>query len=94
MSTYALIRFEVTNEEAYANYRSLAAPSVDLHGGSFVAKGPVTHNLEGGDHLTNFALISFPSAEAVTAWYHSAEYSAAREARAGAGEMSVAIIGS
>lgn len=92
MSTYVLIRYEVTNEEAYARYRALAGPSVKLHGGSLVTKGTQS-DLEGGDHLDQTLLLAFPSAEAAGAWFRSPEYSATREARAGAGEMRISIIG-
>jgi uncharacterized protein (DUF1330 family) len=92
MSTYALVRYEVTDEEAYARYRQLAGPSVKLHGGSVVTKGAAHQNLEGGDHLNQVVLIAFPSPEATTAWFNSPEYVAARRARAGAGEMSITIL--
>lgn len=92
MSTYALIRHQITNEEAYARYRALAGPSVKLHGGSLVTKGAVYTELEGTNPLDHMVLLAFPSAEAASTWFHSPEYTAAREARSGAGEMHISII--
>ncbi|MFT5354052.1 MAG: hypothetical protein ACI9KE_001252 [Polyangiales bacterium] len=94
MSTHVIVRHEVTNEEAYAQYRTLAGPSVKLHGGSLVTKGTTHEHLEGGDHLDHFVVLAFPSPEAAGAWFRSPEYIAARNARAGAGEMTLTIISS
>lgn len=91
MSTYALVRHQVTNEEAYGRYRVLAGPSVKLHGGRLVTKGTVHTELEGDSPLDHMVLLAFPSPEAASAWFHSPEYTSAREARDGAGEMRISI---
>ena len=91
MSAYVAIRFEVTNPEAYGRYRELAGPSVKAHGGSIVTMGAMEY-LEGSDTATNFGMLEFPSDEQAKAWFESSEYQLARDARAGAGDMSIAVI--
>ncbi len=93
MSTHVLIRYSVTDEDAYVRYRELAGPSVSAHDGVFVVKGSLGPHLEGDDDNANVAVISFPSAERATSWYRSEVYQRAVEARRGAGPMVISIVG-
>ncbi|MCH7670263.1 MAG: DUF1330 domain-containing protein [Acidobacteria bacterium] len=92
MATYALVRYRITDEARFERYRELAGPTTTSHGGKLVAKGAETRQLEGGDELTNFVLLKFPSAEAVDAWYDSDEYGAAKQARADAATMTISVM--
>jgi len=87
MSTYVLVRYEVIDESAYQRYRELAGPTLVPLGGSLVVKGTETYHLEGGDNLSNFVLLEFPSPDAAKAWYASDSYADAKNARSGAGAM-------
>ncbi len=92
MSTHVLVRYEIIDESAYQRYLELAGPTLAPHGGSLVAKGTETHHLEGGDSLSNFALLEFPNPDAAKAWYASDRYAEARNARSGAGMMTLSIV--
>lgn len=92
MPAQVLVRYAVSDPEAYQRYGQLVGPTIAPHGGRVVTMGKETNQLEGGDNLTNFLLLEFPTPDAATAWYHSEEYTTAKQARAGAGEMSISIL--
>lgn len=92
MTTYALVRFRITDEAGFERYRELAGPTTASHGGKLVAKGAEARRLKGGDELTNFVLLEIPSAEAVEAWYNSDEYGTAIQVRADAATMTISIM--
>jgi uncharacterized protein (DUF1330 family) len=92
MKTYVLVRYAVTDEAAYQRYRELAGKTHVPHGGTLVAKGVETDQLEGSSGLRNFVLLEFPTPAAVRDWYTSPDYLAAKEARDGAGEMTITLI--
>ena len=48
MTAYVIADVTVTNPEAYAAYRPLAAASIAQYGGKFIARGGAVEPLEGG----------------------------------------------
>lgn len=74
MPAYVLVDVEVTDPEAYKEYRAKAAPTVMAHGGRYVVRGGAQHHLEPGWDLHRTVLLEFPSVEAAKTWYGSPEY--------------------
>lgn len=92
MSVYVHVRYHVQDPEAYAHYRALAGPSVKAFGGSLVLKAASAAQLEGEEALSTLTILSFPSEQVAHDWYNSPAYQAAKQARAGAGEMRLEIV--
>ena len=77
MSVYVVAGIEeMKDPELMGKYSELASPTVEAHGGKFVARGPI-EKLDGDWGAMGGVVIEFPSAEAVRTWYNSAEYQAA-----------------
>ena len=81
MTAYVIADVTVTNPEAYAGYRPLAAASIAQHGGKFIARGGAVESLEGGWSPGRVVIIEFPSMAAARTWYASPEYQAALKIR-------------
>ena len=85
MAAYAVIDVDATDAAKAARYRELSGPSVERHGGRFLARGGVLDVLEGDWDPKRLVVIEFPSADAARAWYESDDYREARAVREGAG---------
>lgn len=79
MTAYVIVDIQVTDPVRYEDYKSLAAPTVELYGGKYIARGGKTETLEGDWSPTRLVILQFDSSEQAKKWLNSDEY---REARA------------
>ncbi len=80
MTAYVIfIQNKKAAPENHAKYRELA-PLAPADGAQFVAKNAEFEILEGGP-AESVVILSFPTMEAARKWYHSPEYTAARQHR-------------
>jgi uncharacterized protein (DUF1330 family) len=80
MPGYVIFHAEVTDPAAYGEFKQLAEAAIAKHGGRYLVRGGALEALE-GDWLPRMVLLEFDSLEAGLAFYHSPEYSAARQVR-------------
>lgn len=92
MAAYVLVDCKVTDPARYDNYKKLAEVAVARHGGRYLARGGENVMLEGTRHPNRVVVLEFPTLERAKAFYDSAEYLAARAARAGAAEMQIVAV--
>jgi uncharacterized protein (DUF1330 family) len=96
MSALVLVQGRVTDAERYLLYRDAATPTILKYGGTpmvlagDVNPSPVTA-LE-GEVAKGVVILQFASKEAALAWYHSPEYTAARELRRDATEITMLVV--
>jgi uncharacterized protein (DUF1330 family) len=84
MPAYVICDVDVTNPEAYEEYKRLSAIACEAAGGRFIVRGGEVAVLEGDWDPSRIVVLEFPSVDAAKAWYKSKEYQAAKAARAGA----------
>lgn len=72
-------------------YRDLAAASIRLHGGEYLARGGETVVVE-GEWREAAVIVRFASMEAAWAWYRSADYAMALTHRDGAVERDLVFV--
>lgn len=84
MSAYLIVRLEVTDPARVKEYAAATPPIIAQYGGKFLARGGHTVTLEGPIESRRVVVIEFPTLAAAEAYYHSPEYSEARQLRAGA----------
>ena len=90
---YLVVEAKVTDPEAYARYRTLAATAVAQFGGRYLVRGGPAEILEGPwTAPERLVIIEFDSVEQVKAFYDSPAYRAARAERAGAAEMNMLVV--
>ena len=81
MTAFVIFDVEVTNPVDYEGYKQLAAPTVALYGGKYVARGGHTETLEGDWTPKRLVILQFESVERAKAWLNSPEYAEARALR-------------
>lgn len=88
---YVIARANVTNAAAWAEYAAKAGEAMKQYGGTPLVRGGRVEVTEGEGRARN-VVIEFASFEAARAYAHSAEYSAARQLRAGAGVIDIVVV--
>lgn len=81
MTAYVIVDINVTDPVRYEDYKSLAAPTVELYGGKYIARGGKTETLEGDWSPTRLVILQFDNREQAKSWLNSTEYSEARALR-------------
>jgi uncharacterized protein (DUF1330 family) len=81
-----------TDADRAARYRELSGPSVERHGGRFLARGGELTFLEGNWEPARIVIIEFPSSDAAQVWFDSEDYREARAVRQGAGTWRMVVV--
>lgn len=89
---YVVVQVDVTNPQQYQEYAKLSPAIVAQHGGRFLARAGRTVTLEGPPARSRVVVLEFPSFAAAQAFYGSAEYTAARKVREGAGTAQFVLV--
>jgi uncharacterized protein (DUF1330 family) len=84
-------RVDVSNPEAYQQYRSLNIIAFNKFGGRFIVRGPAGHVAKGNPRQHN-VVVEFPDYDTALACYHSAEYQAAKVFLDQVGEVDLIIL--
>jgi len=84
MSAYVIAKVKVTDMEQYKEYMKVSPSVIEKFGGKFIVRGGEIVTLEGPEVTERMVVVEFPSLEKAKAFYHSAEYTAARKLREGA----------
>lgn len=77
---YWVAHVDVRDPEIYAKYREANAAAFARYGARFIVRGGPQTEMEGHSRART-VVIEFPSLEAATACFHSAEYQAAKAIR-------------
>ena len=91
MSAYMIFQAEITDPEKFPEYQKLAAPAVQKYNGKILGRG-APDTVEGQWSAPVVLIMEFASVEAAQEFFHSPEYTAAREARANTANFVVSII--
>jgi uncharacterized protein (DUF1330 family) len=89
---YVIVDMDVTDPDAYEKYKAAAGPAVVEYGGTYIVRGGAIEVLEGDRVPKRTVILEFPDVASGRAWYHSPEYTAARELRAGAATGSLILV--
>lgn len=74
MLAYIVANIDVTDPDAYADYRKGVAASLTPFGGRFLARGGRAEALEGSYPVSRVVIIEFPDYDRAKAWYDSPGY--------------------
>ena len=89
---YIIANVRVTDAVQYEAYKKLSTIAIRLYGAEVCVRGGAVEVLEGDWQPDRVVVLKFKSADQARAFYTSAEYSRAREARVGAAEMRMVLI--
>ncbi len=91
-SAYIIANVRVTDPQQYEQYKKLSTLAMQAHGAEVCVRGGAVVVLEGDWQPDRLVLLKFPGVEQARAFYASAEYSRAREAREAAAVMRMVIV--
>ncbi len=91
-SAYVIAHVQVTNPAQYDAYRALSSLAMQAHDAEVCVRGGAVEVLEGDWQPERVVVLKFASVEKARAFYASAEYSRAREAREGAAVMHMIVV--
>ena len=91
MSAYVIVDIEVTEPQAYEEYKRLAQVSVAAHGGRYVVRGGRTETVEGSWTPNRLVVLEFPDLAAARRWVTSEDYAAARAVRRSAARANMVL---
>jgi uncharacterized protein (DUF1330 family) len=77
MAAYVISEVEVRDQQAIQAYRTMAAASIERHGGRYLVRSGKADLAEGGPEPRNLIIVEFPSMERLRQWYASPEYAEA-----------------
>jgi uncharacterized protein (DUF1330 family) len=89
---YVIAEVDVTDPQAYEEYRKLVPATVERYGGRFVVRGGAVEPLEGGWQPKRLVVIEFDSLEQARNWYRSPEYAPAMALRHEAASSRVVLV--
>jgi uncharacterized protein (DUF1330 family) len=78
---YVICDIDVTDPEAYADYRTLSTAAGEQYGATFLVRGGATTVLEGDWSPSRLVILEFEDSAAAHRWYDSPEYQAAKSVR-------------
>ena len=92
MSAYVIANVRVTDAAQYEEYKKYSSLAMQAHGAEVCVRGGAVQVLEGDWTPDRLVILKFPSVQKARAFYESAEYGKAREARAGAAIMRMVVV--
>ena len=92
MAAYLVVDIDVTDQEAYEEYRRLVPPLNAQYGGSYLVRGGAFEKLEGGWTPKRLVLLEFPSVERAKEFYNSDDYQPVKEIRLKSTNSSIVLV--
>lgn len=93
MPAYVIVDTKIHEPDEYENYKALARPIVESHGGKYLARGGAMHIVD--DELwapTRMVLLEFPNIDAARGFVESKEYEPVAALRHQHADSTVVII--
>ena len=92
MAAYVIVEIETEDGALMAQYRDIARPIIEAHGGRYLVRGGRTVTLEGGWSPERLVVLEFPSVEQAEAWWSAADYADAKSLRQRAGRTRMVVV--
>jgi uncharacterized protein (DUF1330 family) len=81
VSAYIIVEIDVQDPVGYDEYKKLAGPTVEAHGGNYIVRGGKTEVLEGDWQPKRIVVLEFASMHAAKNWLNCEEYREPRKMR-------------
>ena len=92
MAAYVITYLDITDPQAFADYRKAAGPTFAPYGGKPIVVDGRFEVLEGMLHPRSVVVIEFESLDQAKRWYASPEYAKLIPARQRASESSLLLV--
>lgn len=81
MTAYLIADVEITDFEAFEEYRREVPATEERYGGRYLARGGAFSVLEGAWDPHRLVIVEFPDMSSLMAWYSSREYTRLKSIR-------------
>jgi uncharacterized protein (DUF1330 family) len=81
MAGYVIGNIDVTNPEAFEEYRKLVPDTIAAYNGKYLVRGGAADVAEGSYNPVRIVVLEFESVDQAKKWYNSPEYIPLREMR-------------
>ena len=81
MSGYVIGNINVTDPDAFEEYRGMVPATIAAYGGKYLVRGGVADVVEGDWTPNRLVVLEFESVERAREWYNSPEYTPAKAVR-------------
>ena len=81
MPGYVIGNINVTDPDAFEEYRGMVPATVAAYGGKYLVRGGVADVVEGDWNPNRLVVLEFESVERAREWYNSPEYTLAKAVR-------------
>ena len=92
MAAFVITEVEITNPEVYGQFLQQVSPTVEAHGGKFVARGGAIDVILGDWAPKRIALLEFGSVDQARAWINSPEDTALNEMRESSSNINMVVV--
>ncbi len=92
MPAYVVVNIDVLDPVRYEEYKRLATPTVEAHGGRYLVRGGRTEVLEGKWIPRRIVVLEFPTVAQAKAWWDSPEYAHAKPIRQASARTDMFIV--
>jgi uncharacterized protein (DUF1330 family) len=90
---YVIADIDVTDPDAYEDYKRLSSVAAEKYGARFLVRGGAVDVLEGTWTPTRLVVLEFDDADAARRWYDSPEYAEAKAVRHRAADSAMLVVG-
>jgi uncharacterized protein (DUF1330 family) len=92
MAAYVIAEIDITDPNAYEEYRAKVPAVIEKYGGRYLVRGGKVDSLEGEWQPARLAVLEFPSVEQAKKWYRSDDYAPIMKLRQRASRGKVIIV--
>lgn len=92
MTAYVIVETKINDPVRYEEYKRLAAPTVEMYGGRYIARGGRLEVLEGGWNPPRLVILEFPSLEKAQDWLNSPSYGEAKKIRHQTADSNMVVV--
>src|SRR5947209_1690972 len=92
MRAYLIANVQFADRERAREYGMAVAPTIEAHGGRYLARGGQSEVAEGNWQPQHLVIAEFPSLEQAKRWYESDEYGAIKPLRVAHAESQIIFV--
>ena len=92
MAAYVIVDVEITDPGLYGQFMEQVTPTIESHGGRFVARGGKLEIVLGDWAPKRVAILQFDNLDQVHAWLQSPQYTALNDIRSRSSNINMVVV--
>ncbi len=92
MAAYVIVDVEITDSNLYGQFMEQVTPTIESHGGRFIARGGKLEIVLGDWAPKRVAILQFDNLDLVHSWLQSPEYTALDDIRSRSSNINMVVV--